>query len=650
MLEDAGSSYGTWVDGQRVDGPASLRDGSRIRVGNQELVVERRRDEAEAGRTVVVRPGDSLVESGSFGTHPRARSGYALKRLEAGEGPKRWVLRDLESDRFLRMSDSDAQLFEMLDGRHDLPELVREAEQRFGAGGSARLARLLSELAERGLLAGVAGADGAEEAPAGFRQRLLSPREKTWAGAGELFDRLYRGGGWRLFSRPALTAIGALALAGLVAFPYLVVARYGTPFVVAQKVGVGALVFLIGRFAVVAAHETAHGLTMASYGRRVRRAGLKLLLIFPYAYVDTSEAWFEPRRRRIAISAAGPVSDLSLGALFALACLALPAGSAPGHHLPARVRRLRRSVLQPEPVRGPGRLPDPGGRAAGAGAPATCPRAAVQAAERGRGSRRLAGAHPVRGVRAGLVGGGGLLCRGDVAALRAAAGAGGPHAGRVGRAERCLARVLHARAGGRWAGRCGRGGSAGERELTEPEADAAAQLLERLLTDQAFRARFRRDPVEASREAGLESVADEMALSGGKAMDTLDARESRSSLAGVLMAAALEGVGVYEFSQDMVPHLADIPSSVGQVLSRIELPAIAAEAQAATPRAEPSSPGDAGEFRAITPDQVGYGIARIGGVGCGSSCSTTGGWASTPTESPTSGRGSWTRASSRCSG
>ena len=115
-------------------------------------------------------------------------------------------------------------------------------------------------------------------------------------------------------------------MAGLVAFPYLVVGRYGTPFVVAQKIGIGGLVFLLGRFGVVAVHETAHGLALARYGRRVRKAGLKLLLIFPYAYVDTSEAWFEPRRRRIAISAAGPVSDLSLGALFAIACLALPAG------------------------------------------------------------------------------------------------------------------------------------------------------------------------------------------------------------------------------------------------------------------------------------------------------------------------------------
>src|SRR3954452_8716346 len=96
-------------------------------------------------------------------------------------------------------------------------------------------------------------------------------------------------------------------------------------------------------------------------------------------------------------------------------------------------------------------------------------------------------------------------------------------------------------------------------EVTGPKAEAAATLLERLLTDQAFRARFRADPVGASREAGLEEVADEMVVAGGKAMDTLDGRESRSSLAGVLMAAALEGVGIYDFGQDVLPHIADVP-------------------------------------------------------------------------------------------
>jgi len=324
MLEDVGSTYGTWLDGLRVNNRRPLRDGSRIRMGNQELLVERRRDAAEAGRTVVVQPGESLVVPASGG-YPKVRSGYALKRLEASEGPRRWVLRELESNRFLRMSDADAELFQLLDGRRSLAELVGEAQQRLGSTGPPRLARLLSELAERGLLSGVEAGEAAAS-PAGRLHRLAAPREITWTGAGGVFERLYRRGGFVLFTPPALAALAVLMVAGLLAFPYLVVGRYGTPFVVAQKIGIGGLVFLLGRFGVVAVHETAHGLTLARYGRRVRKAGLKLLLIFPYAYVDTSEAWFEPRRRRIAISAAGPVSDLSLGALFALGCLALPAG------------------------------------------------------------------------------------------------------------------------------------------------------------------------------------------------------------------------------------------------------------------------------------------------------------------------------------
>ncbi|MEA2247129.1 MAG: putative peptide zinc metalloprotease protein [Solirubrobacteraceae bacterium] len=338
FLEDAGSSFGTWLDGRRVEGREPLRDGSRIRIGDRELVVERRRDESEAGRTVVVRPGESLVmpaagsatpqpPSGAFGTHPRVRPGYALKRLDASEGERRWILRDLESNRSMQMTGADAALFELLDGRRSLAELINAAGRRDAAGGPARLARLLTELADRGLLAGVGAPDPAARADPGRLRKLATPKEWTWAGAGALFDRLYRRGAWRLFTRPAPAAIAALVVAGLVAFPYLVIGGYGTPFVVAHKVAVGALIFLLGRLAVVAVHETAHGLTMTSFGRRVRRAGLKVLLIFPYPFVDTSEAWFEPPRRRIEIRAAGPVSDFSMGAVFSLCCLALPSGT-----------------------------------------------------------------------------------------------------------------------------------------------------------------------------------------------------------------------------------------------------------------------------------------------------------------------------------
>ncbi|HEX6021407.1 MAG TPA: CHAP domain-containing protein, partial [Solirubrobacter sp.] len=130
------------------------------------------------------------------------------------------------------------------------------------------------------------------------------------------------------------------------------------------------------------------------------------------------------------------------------------------------------------------------------------------------------------------------------------------------------------------------------------EADVAARLIERLLADPAFRARFRRDPAGACREAGLDDLAQEMSVAGGKAMMTLDIRESKSSLAGVMMAAAMEGAAIYQLTENILPHLDEIPGQLADVLSRVDLPAIpdalkkpvgggdAAPAAAAAPPAE----------------------------------------------------------------
>jgi putative peptide zinc metalloprotease protein len=340
LLEDARSSSGTWLDGQRTDHAVPLQSGDRIALGDERLVVDRHRDDAEAGRTIVVPAGASLMVpahgaasrmapaavADAAGELPRLRSGYALKRLEAGEGSSRWVLEDLRSGGFMRLDD-DAGLLRLVDGSRPVIDLVRCAEQRLGPAGPARLAALLADLGDRGLLAGAAPA---AVPPPSRRERLgraLTPRQWSWRGVGALFDALYRGGGWLLFTRPALVGLGALAVSGIGAFALLVVGDYGTPFVVASRVGIGGAVFVLARLAIALLHETAHGLTLASFGRRVRAAGVKLILIFPYVYVDTSAAWFEPRRRRIAITAAGPLADLALSAVFSLCCLVLAPGS-----------------------------------------------------------------------------------------------------------------------------------------------------------------------------------------------------------------------------------------------------------------------------------------------------------------------------------
>src|SRR5690349_23862847 len=147
---------------------------------------------------------DVTSQATQFGMRPRIRSGYALKRLEADEGRKRWVLKDLNTNTYLRLSDNDAKIFEQLDGSRSLVDLIGFAEQQFGPAGPARLARLLADLGERGFLAGVARTtpEGEAPAPAGLWSRLFRPRVKTFDRVGPFYEGPSRRAGWVLFTRP----------------------------------------------------------------------------------------------------------------------------------------------------------------------------------------------------------------------------------------------------------------------------------------------------------------------------------------------------------------------------------------------------------------------------------------------------------------
>ncbi len=336
-LEDAGSSYGTFVDGNAVSGAVALSPGMRIELGDCRLEVAERVDRAGAGMTVSVPAGISLVVEqpsvrrarlrGQQNRKPRLRSGWSLKRLEESEavGGPRYVLKDHRSSAFVRLATAEAEIAQLLDGDHDLVSLIGEASARWGADGPARLARLLAELADKGMLSGIES-DPPVPGVSPWLARLLRPRERELPGVRRAMATLYRCGGWLLFTPAALGVLAVIALGGLVAFAALIIGRYGTPFVVAQRVGLGALVFVVGRFALVVCHELAHGLIAESFGRPVSRGGIKVAVVFPYVFVDTTDAWFESRRRRMMISLAGPASDVVLGGAFALACLATAPG------------------------------------------------------------------------------------------------------------------------------------------------------------------------------------------------------------------------------------------------------------------------------------------------------------------------------------
>ncbi len=143
---------------------------------------------------------------------------------------------------------------------------------------------------------------------------------------------------------------------------------------------------------------------------------------------------------------------------------------------------------------------------------------------------------------------------------------------------------------------------------------AAVRLIERLVADSDFRTEFRRDPEAAARAAHLDGVdralLDQLAALGPDALENLEGRESRSSLAGVMIAAAAEGVSLHELGESLANHTgpsasapapieyapapqAPPPAAAGQVQ---QMPAIPEPAARGDPpvAAPPPAPADSG--------------------------------------------------------
>ena len=343
------------------------------------------------------------------------------------------------------MSAADARLFELLDGSRMLPELVAEAERLEGPAGPGRLVRLLVDLGDRGLLEGVRGAERGT-APVRRLERLFRPRERDLRGAGAWLQRTYRRAAWLLFTSPALAVLAALAVGGIGVFTYLI----------AQ-----ALWHAVRRRE-QDRHRRAR-LPPRALRRRRRprdRARADPRLVRPPRRARRPQVGLRVpvclRRYVAGVVRAAPPANRGERCRPAerpghgRPVLARVPGRGARHRarhlLPARVRGLRRRLLQPQPVPRPRRLPDPRRRPARAWPAAALPRAApTTALGRGAAAGRLAGAVPLRRGRRCLVRGRCRLCHRAVDALLLDTRATGAQGRRVGRARKPVRDAVHAR-------------------------------------------------------------------------------------------------------------------------------------------------------------------------------------------------------------
>ena len=264
---------------------------------------------------------------------------FELAEVASRIGPQpRFILKNTRTERFLLLSEPEKFLWEQMDGRRSLQEIATAHVLRYGEFDFDIIPGLMRKLQRAQLLTLTPGSRLRQALARNRRRQMVKMVETALFGLERInlssrnvqpfFRRLYRWGGFLLFSRVTAVACVLLAIAGLVAGVRLwgeadeVVKGFGAhPFwaIVTVK-----LLF----WATIAAHQIVHGLALVHYRRRVREFGFTFLHgLVPTFYVDVTDIFMGGRKARVVTAVSGALVHLVLGSIWFLVALRSPLGS-----------------------------------------------------------------------------------------------------------------------------------------------------------------------------------------------------------------------------------------------------------------------------------------------------------------------------------
>lgn len=268
---------------------------------------------------------------------PKRALGWALKGLTTAQGEPYWVLKNLRHGTYLRLNELQIYWWDLLDGEHSIQDLAVATFLKYQTLSYEGLMGFLGQLHAKGFLAdqgvNVYLATSAQLQRRGLNYwvkrlaALLIGSEYSIQGVDRIYSALYRWGGRLLFTFPIMFVIWTVSIAGLPAFFYL--SYYSDlSFVMGSgnSLTLGLIGLWVAQLFAIFAHESAHALTTKHYGRTLRRGGVGLYFGMLVFFMDTTDIWMEPRKPRLAVTWAGPLSGYFLGGLASLALLAFPTG------------------------------------------------------------------------------------------------------------------------------------------------------------------------------------------------------------------------------------------------------------------------------------------------------------------------------------
>jgi putative peptide zinc metalloprotease protein len=276
---------------------------------------------------------------------PKRICNFELTEGQTAQGQVYYMLKNPDAGTYLQLGEQELFLWNMMDGEHSVRDMSIAFLLKYGALPIELIINMLATLQSKSFL---------EKKPVNLYQKATQTLAKRamqsksplylialkivgfilkvffWMLGGNIvtlrnIDQsvgiLHRRGGRLLFHRIIQYAYILLVILGVAAV------LIGPPSLqggAATETSTIILIYL-GLIVTVLVHEGAHALTCKHYGREVKEGGLSFYLGTLAAFVDTTDMWMEPHRKhRMAVSWAGPFSNLILGAICSLGILMAP--------------------------------------------------------------------------------------------------------------------------------------------------------------------------------------------------------------------------------------------------------------------------------------------------------------------------------------
>ncbi len=262
---------------------------------------------------------------------------WEMARLPyAPHGVVTYALKNRRTEEIIQITEAEKFLWARMDGHASLQEIATAYLLQYGSFDFEIIPTLIVKLRRADLLTmrpvsrlRAVLARNRRNPAARAAEATLHALEKltvTSRRSHNVFEKIYRYGGFILFSPAAVVALTVVAVLGGRAAVQLWSESGEITHALGKHPIVAILLVKLCFWLTVVSHQIIHALACVHYRRRVREFGFTILHGFiPTFYVDVTDIFMATRRARIVNALAGPLVHLFLGCLcFWIASLARP--------------------------------------------------------------------------------------------------------------------------------------------------------------------------------------------------------------------------------------------------------------------------------------------------------------------------------------